>query len=169
MSTPLLVVVTGMPSSGKTTVAEAVARLLRLPLIAKDEIKESLFETLGWGERAWSMKLGGASYEVLMVFLEAQLRAKARAGVGRLGLSRGEGSHDRGVVLAACRGTALSCGSSQSHQANVDQLRELPQGVEAPALGDDRPHRPLTVHRQEGLECAAVERHGVRERTLLST
>ena len=38
VSPPVLVVVTGMPSSGKTTVAEALSRRLRLPLIAKDEI-----------------------------------------------------------------------------------------------------------------------------------
>ena len=46
MTPPLLVVVSGMPSSGKTTVAEELARRLRLPLIAKDAIKESLYETL---------------------------------------------------------------------------------------------------------------------------
>ena len=33
-----------MPSSGKTTVAEGLAGRLGLPLIAKDEIKESLYE-----------------------------------------------------------------------------------------------------------------------------
>jgi predicted kinase len=36
-----------MPSSGKTTVAEGLAERLRLPLIAKDDIKESLYESLG--------------------------------------------------------------------------------------------------------------------------
>jgi len=43
---PLLIVVTGMPSSGKTTVAEDLSRRLQLPLIAKDTIKESLYDTL---------------------------------------------------------------------------------------------------------------------------
>ncbi len=47
MGLPLLLVVTGMPSSGKTTVAEDLARRLRLPLIAKDEIKESLYDSRG--------------------------------------------------------------------------------------------------------------------------
>ena len=107
------------------------------------------------------MQTSWAPERIGRVILKAELRAKAWPGLGRLGLSRGKRSHDRGVFLAACRGSALSCGGCQAHQAGVDQLRELPQRVEAPPLGDDRPHRPLTVHRQERLECAAVERHGL--------
>jgi predicted kinase len=65
MRPPLLVVVTGMPSSGKTTVAEALAERLRLPLIAKDDLKESLYETLGTGDVAWSGRLGDAAYALI--------------------------------------------------------------------------------------------------------
>jgi hypothetical protein len=50
-----------MPSSGKTTVAEGLAGRLRLPLIAKDEIKESLWDTLGTGSVSSSALLGGAA------------------------------------------------------------------------------------------------------------
>jgi tRNA uridine 5-carbamoylmethylation protein Kti12 len=42
VSLPLLIVVTGMPSSRKTTVAEGLARRFRVALIAKGEIKESV-------------------------------------------------------------------------------------------------------------------------------
>jgi predicted kinase len=62
---PLLVVVTGMPASGKTTVAEGLARRLRLPLIAKDEIKESLYESLGADGVDSSGRLGAAAYELI--------------------------------------------------------------------------------------------------------
>lgn len=62
---PLLVVVTGMPSSGKTTIAESLAERLRLPLIAKDDLKESLFESLGAGDVAWSSRLGSAAYNLI--------------------------------------------------------------------------------------------------------
>jgi hypothetical protein len=34
-------------------------------LIGKDLIKEALFDALGTGDRAWSRRLGAASYEVL--------------------------------------------------------------------------------------------------------
>lgn len=36
-----------------------------MPLLAKDAVKEALFDALGTGDRAWSQRLGGASMEVL--------------------------------------------------------------------------------------------------------
>ena len=39
---PTLIVVTGRPGSGKTTLAHALAREIRCPAICRDEIKEGL-------------------------------------------------------------------------------------------------------------------------------
>ena len=63
---PLLVIVTGAPGSGKTTVARSLAEELRQPLLAKDDIKEALFDVLGTGDRDRSRMLGRATYEVLV-------------------------------------------------------------------------------------------------------
>jgi predicted kinase len=71
----MLLVVTGMPSSGKTTVAEGLASRLRLPLIAKDEIKESLYESLGADDVAASGRLGAAAYELLFVLAATMLES----------------------------------------------------------------------------------------------
>jgi predicted kinase len=60
-----VVVVTGLPGAGKTTLARSLAASLRLPLIARDTIKEALGEALGSVDGARSRELGGASYEVL--------------------------------------------------------------------------------------------------------
>jgi len=43
----LLIVVTGCPGSGKTTLAHALARMVRCPAICRDEIKEGLLNTTG--------------------------------------------------------------------------------------------------------------------------
>jgi predicted kinase len=70
---PLLLIVTGLPCSGKTTVARKIAAELGLPLLTKDDIKERLFDTLGWSDRNWSRKLGGATYELLYYVIETML------------------------------------------------------------------------------------------------
>jgi predicted kinase len=74
-SAPLLLIVTGAPGTGKTTLARRIARELRLPLIAKDDIKESLFDSLGWKDRAWSQQLGRATMRLLFYFVETPLAA----------------------------------------------------------------------------------------------
>ncbi len=72
---PLVIVVNGLPATGKTTLARRLATDLHLPLLAKDAIKETLFETLGWSDRAWSRRLGAATMALLFALLEEQLRA----------------------------------------------------------------------------------------------
>ncbi len=60
-----IVVVAGVPGSGKTTLARVLAPRLGLPLIAKDTIKEALFDALGTGDLSWSEQLGSASHRVM--------------------------------------------------------------------------------------------------------
>jgi predicted kinase len=72
---PVLIVVSGPPCAGKTTLARQLGERLSLPVMTKDTIKETLFDNLGWSDRAWSKRLGGASAEVLYTFAEAQLQA----------------------------------------------------------------------------------------------
>ncbi len=75
MPDPLLVIVLGAPGAGKTTLARQLAAELRLPLLVRDDIKEILFDTLGWSDRPWSRKLGFASWRVLYYALEQCLQA----------------------------------------------------------------------------------------------
>jgi adenylate kinase family enzyme len=44
----MFVMVSGPPGSGKSTLARPIAEELRLPLIAKDAIKEALMDVLGY-------------------------------------------------------------------------------------------------------------------------
>ena len=71
----VLVVVTGASCSGKTTLAGALGRELSLPVVHRDVLKETLFDTLGSRDREWSRTLGAASYELLFSVLETLLRA----------------------------------------------------------------------------------------------
>ncbi|HKW20818.1 MAG TPA: AAA family ATPase [Ktedonobacterales bacterium] len=75
-TSPLVIVVNGLPATGKTTLARRLADDFHLPLLAKDAIKETLFETLGWSDRAWSRRLGAATMALLYLQLEEHLRAR---------------------------------------------------------------------------------------------
>lgn len=76
--TACLVVVGGAPASGKTTLAHRIAVELGAALLAKDDVKEALADTLGAGDRARSRELGSATYEVLYVLARRALESGAR-------------------------------------------------------------------------------------------
>lgn len=48
-SEPALIVVTGQPGSGKTTLAVPLSQAIRCPRISRDEIKEGLINSIGQG------------------------------------------------------------------------------------------------------------------------
>lgn len=75
---PALVVVTGYPATGKTSLAVHLSCEFGFPLVSKDMVKERLFDVLGPGDNDWSHLLGRAS----MAVLYAQAGAVLGAGVG---------------------------------------------------------------------------------------
>jgi predicted kinase len=63
-----VVVVSGAPGAGKSTLAVPLAHALGFPLLSKDVIKESLFDSVGQVDAdalASSRRLGGATMELL--------------------------------------------------------------------------------------------------------
>lgn len=71
-----LVLVTGAPASGKTKIAEKLSQDFNIPLVRKDELKELLFDSLGWSDREWSKKLGKTTYDLMYSEVRRNLAAK---------------------------------------------------------------------------------------------
>jgi len=69
-----LVLVTGLPGTGKSTVARAVATRFGLLLFSKDVFKERIFDALGWSDKTWSLKVSAASHRLIDYVVQEQLR-----------------------------------------------------------------------------------------------
>ncbi|HYW26678.1 MAG TPA: AAA family ATPase [Terriglobales bacterium] len=72
-STAPLVVVSGPPASGKTTLAVPLASALSLPLVAKDTIKEALMDAVGPVDLERSKALGVATFAVMYALARSHL------------------------------------------------------------------------------------------------
>ena len=72
---PKLIILTGRPASGKSTIGKQLSRDLRLPIISKDGIREVLLDRLGSKDRPWSQLLGAAAIDLMFYFARAELDA----------------------------------------------------------------------------------------------
>jgi predicted kinase len=70
MAESFMILVTGAPATGKTTLSKSLSERLNLPVVYKDEIKELLFDSLGIKDTEWAMKLGVTSFELTYLFAE---------------------------------------------------------------------------------------------------
>ena len=110
---PPLVIVSGAPATGKTTLASRLADELQLPVLSKDLIKETLLDALGPPgiDLEGSRRVGMASYAVL----HAVVGRLVDAGVGVIvesNFSRGQSEGELRPLAARTRAVLIHCETS---------------------------------------------------------
>lgn len=75
MMNKVMIIFSGPPASGKTTLAKYLAHELNLPLFNKDQFKESMYDYLGHPDLEMHRKMGGLSYHFLFA-LARELASK---------------------------------------------------------------------------------------------
>lgn len=75
MNPPTLIIIHGLPATGKTTLGQAIADKLHLPFLSRDAFKERLFDSMNIEnpDVAWSRRLGAASFEMTYLAIEQLL------------------------------------------------------------------------------------------------
>ena len=69
-----LIIVCGLPATGKTTFANALSKELKIVCLHKDTIKEALYESFGFSSLDDSKQLGTHSVTLLYKLAEEQLK-----------------------------------------------------------------------------------------------
>ena len=69
-----LILIAGMPATGKATFAEYLSKRLGIPRACKNQVKEILFDHIGFQSTAEKRKLGITSNHILYYMAEAQMR-----------------------------------------------------------------------------------------------
>lgn len=70
-----LIILAGMPATGKSTVAKQLQQRFGFPILEKDTIKEALFDTIGFEGYPAKRRLDVAANEILLRMMSAMLKA----------------------------------------------------------------------------------------------
>jgi len=71
---PKLIIVCGLPGSGKTTFAKELSKKTKIACIHKDSIKERFFESMGMSTLEESKRIGKPVVDVMLRLVEEQLK-----------------------------------------------------------------------------------------------
>ena len=122
---PLLVVVSGAPAAGKTTLARRLSEAIPLPLLAKDEFREILADAFGARTPAESGALAPATFAVYLAVLARLLEAGVSV-IAEGNFFRGLAEADFRPLLVHAQAVVVHC--RVSHDLSVRRFVERHHG-----------------------------------------
>jgi predicted kinase len=156
MNRPWIIVISGPPCSGKSTLAARLAGHTGWPIVCKDAWKEVLFELLGTGDDAWSRQLSQAAFRIQLAV--ARSRVDARTSLILEG-NFNSAEHAAPIADLAGRGGRLlqvACRASGEELARR-QLQRAQDGTRHPGhLDRERVSTPIDPARYGPLPIAAT-------------
>jgi predicted kinase len=142
---PLLVIVSGAPGAGKTTLGRTISARLQLPFLAKDELKEAIGDELGApSDVPASQRLGLAAYRILYT-VTARILESGGGAVIESNFRRGQSEPELRAIVELADARLVHCSAAAEtiraryaaryqrgdrHPVHLDALR-------AGALADD--------------------------------
>jgi predicted kinase len=106
-----VLVITGLPGTGKTTLAQPLAARLRWPLLAKDAVKQPLMDRLVVNEPVRSRQLSDVSFELLFTAAGALLESGCAALILEGNFRAGEHEAPLARALARAAGAPRAAGA----------------------------------------------------------
>ena len=131
-----LIVVSGAPGTGKSTIATAIGTALQFPVLSLDPVKEALADVLGLGGEDWSNQVGDAAAEVVFRLAKAFPAAVAE------GWWRGERRDRARAEFAGATEVFCHCDPELAARRSAARIghgrHPIHRDVINPAMGSDR-------------------------------
>jgi len=155
VSRPTIVLITGAPGSGKSTLGRRMAIRLRLPFIARDDVRGGLLFTAGaWSERLERIPPGDEAVEAFLVAVERLLASGVSCIVEYVIRHHRPGDFDRITALGDCVVIVTSCNDPMERvrERNLsDRLVSSPPVLEAAGFSSIEQHTEALVARMRSV------------------
>jgi len=153
---PRLILVTGAPGTGKTTLGTTLAAPLRLPFIARDAVRGGLLFSAGaWNDELTTLPGGDEAVETFLQIVEDLLARNVSCVVEYVVRSTRPADLDRLCAAGDCRVIVTSCEDSMARvvrRNRLDRLIANPGVLRAVGVTTIEEHTALVVERMRLVE-----------------